>query len=382
MQLPYTVKAKKAIDIAGKMSKSLHHNYIGTEHLLIGLLKENSGVAAKILNENGVELDKIVDLIKELIAPAEGTAVAESDGYSPRAAKVLENAEKEAVRFHADAIGTEHILIAMIKETDCVASRLLTTLSVNMQKVFVDTLIAMGEDANLYREEFQNGRPGKKKNNEGTPTLDQYSRDLTQLATEGALDPVVGREEEIQRVIQILSRRTKNNPCLIGEPGVGKTAIVEAIAQKIVQGLVPETMEGKRLISLDLSGTVAGSKYRGEFEERLKRIMDEVENSGNIILFIDEIHTIIGAGGAEGSMDASNILKPSLTKGRLQVIGATTIAEYRKYFEKDAALERRFQPVTVEEPTEAQTIEILHGLKSAYEEFHKVNISDEAVKLQ
>ena len=243
MQLPYTVKAKKAIDIAGKMSKSLHHNYIGTEHLLIGLLKENSGVAAKILNENGVELDKIVDLIKELIAPAEGTAVAESDGYSPRAAKVLENAEKEAVRFHADAIGTEHILIAMIKETDCVASRLLTTLSVNMQKVFVDTLIAMGEDANLYREEFQNGRPGKKKNNEGTPTLDQYSRDLTQLATEGALDPVVGREEEIQRVIQILSRRTKNNPCLIGEPGVGKTAIVEGIAERIVSGLVPDSVQ-------------------------------------------------------------------------------------------------------------------------------------------
>ena len=380
MQLPYTVKAKKAIDIAGKMSKSLHHNYIGTEHLLIGLLKENSGVAAKILNENGVELDKIVDLIKELIAPAEGTAVAESDGYSPRAAKVLENAEKEAVRFHADAIGTEHILIAMIKETDCVASRLLTTLSVNMQKVFVDTLIAMGEDANLYREEFQNGRPGKKKNNEGTPTLDQYSRDLTQLATEGALDPVVGREEEIQRVIQILSRRTKNNPCLIGEPGVGKTAIVEGIAERIVSGLVPDSVQGKRVVSLDLSGIVAGSKYRGEFEERIKKVIQEVTKAGNVLLFIDELHTIIGAGGAEGAIDASNILKPALARGEIQIMGATTITEYRKYVEKDAALERRFQPVTVEEPGEEQTVTILKGLRGKYEAHHHVKITDEAVE--
>lgn len=380
MQLPYTVKAKKAIDIAGKMSKSLHHNYIGTEHLLIGLLKENSGVAAKILNENGVELDKIVDLIKELIAPAEGTAVAESDGYSPRAAKVLENTEKEAVRFHADAIGTEHILIAMIKETDCVASRLLTTLSVNMQKVFVDTLIAMGEDANLYREEFQNGRPGKKKNNEGTPTLDQYSRDLTQLATEGALDPVVGREEEIQRVIQILSRRTKNNPCLIGEPGVGKTAIVEGIAERIVSGLVPDSVQGKRVVSLDLSGIVAGSKYRGEFEERIKKVIQEVTKAGNVLLFIDELHTIIGAGGAEGAIDASNILKPALARGEIQIMGATTITEYRKYVEKDAALERRFQPVTVEEPGEEQTVAILKGLRGKYEVHHHVKITDEAVE--
>ena len=364
MQLPYTVKAKKAIDIAGKMSKSLHHNYIGTEHLLIGLLKENSGVAAKILNENGVELDKIVDLIKELIAPAEGTAVAESDGYSPRAAKVLENAEKEAVRFHADAIGTEHILIAMIKETDCVASRLLTTLSVNMQKVFVDTLIAMGEDANLYREEFQNGRPGKKKNNEGTPTLDQYSRDLTQLATEGTLDPV----------IQILSRRTKNNPCLIGEPGVGKTAIVEGIAERIVSGLVPDSVQGKRVVSLDLSGIVAGSKYRGEFEERIKKVIQEVTKAGNVLLFIDELHTIIGAGGA------SNILKPALARGEIQIMGATTITEYRKYVEKDAALERRFQPVTVEEPGEEQTVAILKGLRGKYEAHHHVKITDEAVE--
>lgn len=380
MQLPYTVKAKKAVDIAGRMSKSLHHNYIGTEHLLIGLLKENSGAAAKVLNENGVELDKIVDLIKELIAPAGGTAVAESDGYSPRAAKVLENAEKEAVRFHADAVGTEHILIAMIKETDCVASRLLTTLSVNMQKVFVDTLIAMGEDANLYREEFQNGRPGKKKNSEGTPTLDQYSRDLTKLAAEGALDPVVGREAEIQRVIQILSRRTKNNPCLIGEPGVGKTAIVEGIAERIVSGLVPDSVQGKRVVSLDLSGIVAGSKYRGEFEERIKKVIQEVTKAGNVLLFIDELHTIIGAGGAEGAIDASNILKPALARGELQIMGATTITEYRKYVEKDAALERRFQPVTVEEPSEEQTVAILKGLRGKYEAHHHVKITDEAVE--
>lgn len=380
MQLPYTVKAKKAIEIAGKMSKSLHHNYIGTEHLLIGLLKENSGVAAKVLTENGVELEKIVELIEELIAPAAEIAIAEPDGYSPRTKKVLENAEKEAVRFHADAIGTEHILIAMIKESDCVASRLLNTLSVNMQKVFVDTLIAMGEDANLYREEFQNGRPGKKKSSEGTPTLDQYSRDLTRLAKEGELDPVVGREEEIRRVIQILSRRTKNNPCLIGEPGVGKTAIVEGIAERIVSGLVPDSVLGKRVISLDLSGIVAGSKYRGEFEERIKTVIQEVAKAGNVLLFIDELHTIIGAGGAEGAIDASNILKPALARGEIQIMGATTITEYRKYVEKDAALERRFQPVTVEEPSEEQTVEILKGLRSRYESHHHVKITDEALE--
>ena len=268
----------------------------------------------------------------------------------------------------------------MIKETDCVASRLLTTLSVNMQKVFVDTLIAMGEDANLYREEFQNGRPGKKKNNEGTPTLDQYSRDLTQLATEGALDPVVGREEEIQRVIQILSRRTKNNPCLIGEPGVGKTAIVEGIAERIVSGLVPDSVQGKRVVSLDLSGIVAGSKYRGEFEERIKKVIQEVTKAGNVLLFIDELHTIIGAGGAEGAIDASNILKPALARGEIQIMGATTITEYRKYVEKDAALERRFQPVTVEEPGEEQTVAILKGLRGKYEAHHHVKITDEAVE--
>ena len=380
MRMSYTAKAKKAIDIAGRLSKTLHHNYIGTEHLMAGLLKEGTGTAAKVLNENGVELQKTLDLIKELIAPGEEVALLESDGYSPRAQKVLESAVKEAERFHSKQIGTEHLLLSILKETDCVASRLLNTLGVNIQKIFVDTLIAMGEDANLYKEEFQNGRPGKKKNGEGTPVLDQYSRDLTQLAREGRLDPVIGREKEMQRIIQILSRRNKNNPCLIGEPGVGKTAIVEAIATRIVSGIVPESIAGKRVLTLDLSGIVAGSKYRGEFEERIKKVLAEVRRTGNVLLFVDELHTIIGAGGAEGAIDASNILKPALARGEIQMIGATTMEEYRKYIEKDAALERRFQPVVVEEPTEDECIDILLGLRSQYESHHKVKISDEAVK--
>ena len=380
MRVAYTAKAKKAIDIAGRLSKTLHHNYIGTEHLMAGLLKEGTGVAAKVLNENGVELQKTLDLIKELIAPGEAVAVLEADGYSPRAQKVLENAGKEAERFHSEQIGTEHILLAIVKEMDCVASRLLNTMGVNIQKIFVDTLIAMGEDANLYKEEFQNGRPGKKKGGEGTPTLDQYSRDLTQLARDGELDPVIGREKEMQRIIQILSRRNKNNPCLIGEPGVGKTAIIEAIATHIVSGIVPESVAGKRVLSLDLSGIVAGSKYRGEFEERIKKVLAEVRRAGNVLLFVDELHTIIGAGGAEGAIDASNILKPALARGEIQMIGATTMEEYRKYIEKDAALECRFQPVIVEEPTEEECVDILMGLRSQYEQHHKVKISDEAVK--
>ena len=380
MRLPYTVKAKKAIDLAVRMSKLLHHTYIGTEHILLGLLKEGTGTAALVLNDNGVELDKIKELIEELIAPAGGVEVAERDGYSPRAEAVLESASKEAERFHADEIGTEHLLIAIIKEPDCVASRLLNTLSVNFQKVFADTLVAMGEDVTLYRDEFQNGRVGKKKTNEGTPTLDQYSRDLTEMAENGELDPVIGREHEIQRVIQILSRRTKNNPCLIGEPGVGKTAIAEGIAERIVSGLVPDSVLGKRVVSLDMSGMVAGSKYRGEFEERIKKVIREVSKAGNVLLFIDELHTIIGAGGAEGAIDASNILKPALARGEVQILGATTIAEYRKYIEKDAALERRFQPVTVEEPTEDAAVEILKGLRGKYEAHHHVKISDEALE--
>lgn len=379
MQTAYTAKAKKAIDIATRISKSLHHSYIGTEHILLGLLKEGTGVASQVLADNGVEYDKVLELIEELIAPGNVVAVLE-DGLSPRAAHVLEVSKAEAARFHSEKIGTEHLLIAMIKETECVASRLLNTLSVNVQKMYVDTLIAMGEDVSQYKDEFQNGKPGKRKNAEGTPSLDQFSRDLTELARDGKLDPVVGREAEIDRVIQILSRRSKNNPCLIGEPGVGKTAIVEGIAERIMGGMVPDTVLGKRVVSLDLSGIVAGSKYRGEFEERIKKVLAEVAKAGNILLFIDEIHTIIGAGGAEGAIDASNILKPALARGEVQVIGATTIEEYRKYIEKDAALERRFQPVVVEEPTEEEAISILKGLRGQYESHHHVTITDEAVE--
>lgn len=379
MQTAYTAKAKKAIDIATRISKSLHHSYIGTEHILLGLLKEGTGVASQVLADNGVEYDKVLELIEELIAPGNAVAVLE-DGLSPRAAHVLEVSKAEAARFHSEKIGTEHLLIAMIKETECVASRLLNTLSVNVQKMYVDTLIAMGEDVSQYKDEFQNGKPGKRKNAEGTPSLDQFSRDLTELARDGKLDPVVGREAEIDRVIQILSRRSKNNPCLIGEPGVGKTAIVEGIAERIMGGMIPDTVLGKRVVSLDLSGIVAGSKYRGEFEERIKKVLAEVAKAGNVLLFIDEIHTIIGAGGAEGAIDASNILKPALARGEVQVIGATTIEEYRKYIEKDAALERRFQPVVVEEPTEEEAISILKGLRGQYESHHHVTITDEAVE--
>ncbi len=380
MQTPYTAKAKKAVDLANRIAKSLQHNYIGTEHLLLGLLKERSGTAAQVLMENGVELEKVMQLIEELIAPNQQVLTVGTPEYSPRAERVLSGASREAARFHSEAIGTEHILLAMIKEADCVASRLLNTLAVNTQKMYVDTLIAMGEDANLYKEDFQNGKPVRKREGGGTPMLDLYSRDLTRLAGEGELDPVIGREKEIDRVIQILSRRTKNNPCLIGEPGVGKTAIVEGIAQRIATEMVPETVLKKRLVSLDLSGIVAGSKYRGEFEERIKKVIQEVKKAGNVLLFIDELHTIIGAGGAEGAIDASNILKPALARGEIQIIGATTIDEYRKYVERDAALERRFQPVAVEEPTEEDAIEILMGLRSQYEKHHQVNITDEAVK--
>lgn len=379
MNRPYTAKAKKALALAGRISRSLHHNYIGTEHLLLGLLREGSGVAACVLMSNGVEEEKLVQLIEDLIAPSSDVLVMDRDGYSPKTQKVLERAETEAEHFHSEQIGTEHLLLAIIKETDCAASRLLNTLGVSGQKLYIDILVAMGEDSSQYRDEWQNARSGKKAKN-ATATLDGYSRDLTQLARDGALDPVIGREDEIERVIQILSRRGKNNPCLIGEPGVGKTAIVEGLAQRIVNGIVPDTVAGKRLLTLDLSGMVAGSKYRGEFEERIKRVIAEVQQAGNIILFIDELHTIIGAGGAEGAIDASNILKPSLARGELQLIGATTIEEYRKYIEKDAALERRFQPVTVEEPTTEQAIAILQGLKNRYEEHHQVAITDDGVE--
>ncbi len=374
----FTVKAREAIGLAVDAAESLGHNYVGTEHLLIGLLQEGTGVAARVLDECGVKVEKVMELVNQLITPNQTVSTAEQNTYTPRARKVIENSYREAVRFKAPLIGTEHILIAIIRENDCVASRLLNTMGISIQKLYVDLLSAMGEDASTGREDLQGARPGKARIS--TTTLDNFSRDLTALAREGKLDPVIGREKEIQRVIQILSRRTKNNPCLIGEPGVGKTAVVEGLAQMIVLGDVPETIAKKRVMTLDLSGMVAGSKYRGEFEERIKRVLAEVMEDGEVLLFIDEIHTIIGAGSAEGAIDASNILKPSLARGEIQLIGATTIDEYRKYIEKDSALERRFQPVTVEEPSEEETYEILKGLRKAYEDHHKVQITDDALK--
>ena len=375
--IPYTDKAKKALNYANRLSRSSGCNYVGTEHILAGLLKDGTGVAAEVLTANNVELEALLKLIDELVAAGEEVTVADRDGYSPRTQMVLDRAREMADRFDSERIGTEHLLLAIIKEGDCAASRLLNTMGANPQKLFVDILAAMGEDPAQYREEIQRGR-----NEEATltPTLDQYSRDLTAMARAGRLDPVIGREKETERVIQILCRRGKNNPCLIGEPGVGKTAIVEGIAQSLVNGNVPDIVADKRLVSLDMSGLVAKSKYRGEFEDRIKKVINEVETAGNVLLFIDELHTIIGAGGAEGALDASNILKPALARGDVQVIGATTIEEYRKYIEKDAALERRFQPVQVEEPTEEESIEILKGLRKLYEKHHHVQITDEGVE--
>lgn len=375
--IPYTDKAKKALNYANRLSRSSGCNYVGTEHILAGLLKEGTGVAAEVLTANNVELEALLKLIDELVAAGEEVTVADRDGYSPRTQMVLDRAREMADRFDSERIGTEHLLLAIIKEGDCAASRLLNTMGAKPQKLFVDILAAMGEDPAQYREEIQRGR-----NEEATltPTLDQYSRDLTAMARAGRLDPVIGREKETERVIQILCRRGKNNPCLIGEPGVGKTAIVEGIAQSLVNGNVPDIVADKRLVSLDMSGLVAKSKYRGEFEDRIKKVINEVETAGNVLLFIDELHTIIGAGGAEGALDASNILKPALARGDVQVIGATTIEEYRKYIEKDAALERRFQPVQVEEPTEEESIEILKGLRKLYEKHHHVQITDEGVE--
>ncbi len=377
MQIGFTKKAEEALELAAEAAGELGHNSVGTEHILLGLLRQRDCVASAVLIENGADEERIVAILEQLISQESNVNVAEPDSYTPRARRVLDQAAGEAVRFKAQLIGTEHILIAIIKENDSVALRLLNTIGVNIQKTYVDLLIAMGEDSSAYKEDFQGNKQKNKKN--PTATLDQYSRDLTKLAAEGKLDPVIGREKEIQRVIQITSRRTKNNPCLIGEPGVGKTAVVEGLALKIVEGDVPETIADKRLLTLDLSGMVAGSKYRGEFEERIKKVIAEVKAAGNILLFIDELHTIIGAGGAEGAIDASNILKPSLARGEVQIIGATTLEEYRKYIEKDAALERRFQPVNVEEPSEDAAVEILKGIRPAYERHHGVRISDAAL---
>ena len=382
MERQFTRQAENALKLAKTTAKTCGHGYIGTEHLLAGLLKEPEGTAGKVLQEFNVEEEKLRELISSLVTPVQGnTAAAETKDpqYSPRARRIIEQAKEDAESMEC-LCGTEHLLLSLLKETDCVATRLLFTMGVNIQKLFAAILTAMGFDNDTIAEEFQYARNAGNKKVTSTPTLDQYSRDLTQLAAEGKLDPVIGRDKEITRLIQILSRRTKNNPCLTGEPGVGKTAIVEGLAQRIVMGMVPDTVKDKRLVVLDLSGMVAGSKYRGEFEERIKNVLQEVKEHQGILLFIDEIHTIIGAGGAEGALDASNILKPSLSRGEIQLIGATTLEEYRKYIEKDAALERRFQPITVEEPDEKQCEEILKGLRERYETHHHVQITDDALQ--
>lgn len=375
----FTDKARAALQYAAKTAKELRQSYIGSEHILVGLVREGTGTAAKVLADNGVDEGQLIEMIRELIAPEGNVSMLERDGYSPRASRILEESHKIAARYKSSLTGTEHILIAIIREGENVGLRLLNTIGVNIQKLYLDIMTAMGEDTNQHKDDLNRNKNKKKKDGK-TNTLDQYSRDLTRLAGEGMLDPVIGRETEIMRVIQILSRRTKNNPCLIGEPGVGKTAIAEGLALRIVNGEVPDTIKNKRVVTLDLAGMVAGSKYRGEFEERIKRVIREVIEAGNIYLFLDEIHTLIGAGGAEGAIDASNILKPSLSRGEIQLIGATTIAEYRKYVEKDAALERRFQPVMVEEPTQNEAIEILSGIAHKYEEHHKVTITPEAIE--
>ena len=374
MHISYTKQAANAVRYAAKKAKEMTHPYIGTEHLLLGLREEFSGVAGQVLAQNGVETEKIMQLMDELIAPREEMPASQKPKESPRLRYILANSEKEAHRLRTAEVGTEHLLLSMIRDVDCVAARILITLNISLQKLLKDILNASGVDPKDYQDELQDESRGS------GSVIEQYCTDMTARAEEGKQDPVVGREEEMYRLMQVLSRRTKNNPCLIGEPGVGKTAVVEGLAQRIAAGVVPEKMKDKRIYTLDLPGMIAGSKYRGEFEERMKGLISEVESNGNIILFLDEIHTMIGAGGAEGAIDASGILKPSLARGELQLIGATTITEYRKYIEKDAALERRFQPVSVEEPSKEQCLEILKGLKGRYESHHKVLIRDEALE--
>lgn len=369
----YTQQANEVLKTAKKVAKELNHPYIGTEHLLIGLRKVYGGVAGQILGMNDVKEESVLKIVDELVSPAKDVAVAADPEMSPRLSYILEEAKEEAVRLKSAEIGTEHMLLAMIRDMDCVGTRILMTLNINLQKVCQDILQTVGVEPKEYMDDVADD--GRRKNG----VLEQYGTDLTLQAAEGRLDPVIGREKEIGRLMQVLSRRTKNNPCLVGEPGVGKTAVIEGLAMKIAGGIVPDSMKDKRIMTMDLASMIAGSKYRGEFEERMKRLIQEVKAAGNVILFLDEVHTIIGAGGAEGAMDASNILKPSLARGELQLIGATTIVEYRKYIEKDAALERRFQPVTVEEPTEEQCLSILEGLKKKYEEHHHVEIASEAL---
>ena len=376
MRLPFTSKAEDALDYAARISKQLRHYYVGGEHILAGLIGENTGVAANVLRSAGITVDAVIELIKDLTVRGEGTMLRDRSGFTPKTDRLIERAEELAIKYKSDAIGTEHLLLAILEDTTSCAVQILIGLRKNPQALYMDTLVSMGLDDATIREELKKNKRGKK---DGT-ILKQYSKDLTELAREGKLDPVIGRNDEITRVIQILSRRNKNNPCLVGEPGVGKTAVVEGLATRIVNGDVPKTVQNKKLLTLDLSGLVAGTKYRGEFEERMKRLLNEVINDGNIILFLDELHTLIGTGGSEGSLDAANMLKPALSRGELQLIGATTMTEYRKYIEKDAALERRFQPVEVNEPTEEEAIRILKGIAHKYEEHHSVKYTDAALE--
>ena len=375
MRENYTKNAQEAIRLAKSASRHSKQNYTGTEHLLLGLIAESDGVASKVLSENNCTLERLNDMISQLNIKSANLALLDHEGFSPRCQKIMRIAGQLAEKYHSDTVGTEHLLLAIITEGENIAIKLIETLGINPAKLYFETLAAIGEDPQAHKDDLED----KSGAGQQQGILAQYSRDLTRLAAEGKLDPVIGRQDEISRVIQILSRRTKNNPCLIGEPGVGKTAIVEGLAQRIVNGDMPATVQNKRLLTMDLSGMVAGSKYRGEFEERIKRVIAEVIADGNIILFVDEMHTLIGAGGAEGAIDASNILKPSLARGEIQLIGATTLNEYHKYVEKDAALERRFQPIQVEEPTPAQAEEILKGIIGAYEKHHNVEILDEAI---
>ena len=379
MKLPYSKETELVLKEANKVARKLGQNFVGSEHMILALASVSDTTAYSILNNNGLDIAKVAPALKFILEPG-GTVTREKDKYTETARQILEDAQAEAARLSSDEVGTEHLLLAILKVQSCVAVRLMQIEKINIQKVYIDILMTCGMDANAAKKEYASVKKKKAKLGVSTPTLDKYSRDITMEARHGNLDPVVGREKEIQRVMQILSRRMKNNPCLVGEPGVGKTAVVEGIAYMISRGNVPDTVKGKRLLSLDISGMLAGSKYRGEFEDRIKKVIQEVMMSGDVILFVDELHTLVGAGDAEGAIDASNILKPSLSRGEIQMIGATTITEYRKYIEKDAALERRFQPVNVEEPTRDEAVDILKGLRSCYEQHHGVEISDEAVE--
>ena len=381
MTYKFTNRANKAIEIANDIALELGHSYIGTEHILYGLAKEGNGIASKVLENQNATADDILNKIEELIGRDE--PIENIVDFTPRTKRVVESAFIEARKLGYNFIGTEHLLIGILREGDCVAAKILLDLNVNIPKLYNEIVKVINEGEDNQGEEesanYSNGSKRKGSYNQ-TPTLNQFGEDLTRKAEEGKLDPIIGRKEEIERVIQILSRRTKNNPCLIGEPGVGKTAAVEGLAQKIVSGDVPEILKDKRVVTLDISGMVAGAKYRGDFEERIKKALDEVKKAGDVILFIDEIHTIVGAGAAEGAIDAANILKPMLARGKIQLVGATTLNEYRKFIEKDAALERRFSPVTVNEPSEKDTIQILKGIRDKYEAHHNVKITDEAIE--